>query len=187
MIRTLFVIFMLVAVGNVHAAKVAGVELQESVSAGETELVLNGAGLRKKLFFKLYVGSLYVKQAMKGANAESLVQADESMLIQLDILSDLLTRDKLIKALNDGFDKSTGGNIAPVEEQVSIMIESLNQPITPGDIYRIMYTPESGTTVMVGDQTLATLEGLPFKQAVFGIWLSKNPVQSSLKQAMLAQ
>jgi len=46
-----------------QAAKVAGVELEDSVqiSADTPELVLNGAGIRKKLFIKVYVGALYLQ------------------------------------------------------------------------------------------------------------------------------
>ena len=40
------------------AAEVAGVKLDDKMSVGGQELVLNGAGIRTKAFFKVYVGSL---------------------------------------------------------------------------------------------------------------------------------
>lgn len=184
-IRALLVMFMLVTAGSVQAKKVGNVTLEENISVNDIELSLNGAGFRKKLFIKLYVGSLYVQDSLTGGDAEAIVQADKPMLIQLDITSDLLTRDKLIKALNDGFNKATDGNTAPIQEQITIMENTLNQPIRPGDVYRIMYVPQTGTSILFGDETLVTIEGLPFKQAVFGIWLSKSPAQKSLKNAML--
>ncbi|MFK7862508.1 MAG: chalcone isomerase family protein [Granulosicoccus sp.] len=187
MTRVLLVMFMLITTGTVHAEKIAGVSLEDNLTAGDTEYVLNGAGVRKKLFFKLYVGSLYIDNTLKGADADAIVQADAPMLIQLNILSDLLTRDKLVKALNEGFDKSTGGNTAPVQSQIDTMMGSMNEAIKPGDVYQIVYTPEAGTSVVSGDQTIATMDGLPFKQAIFGIWLSDSPAQDSLKKAMLGQ
>ena len=166
------------------AAKVAGVTLDESIRHDGTTLVLNGAGLRKKLFFKLYVGSLYLEESMAGQDAQALVQADAPMLIQLNILSDLLTRDKMIDALNEGFKKSTGDNVAPIQAQIDMMIDAFDQPIRPGEVYQIAYHPEKGTSVLRAEQVLATSTGLPFKQAVFGIWLSDKPAQASLKNAM---
>ena len=45
-----------------HVAKVAGVKFDETsqLSAGVPQLVLNGAGIRKKFFVKVYVGALYL-------------------------------------------------------------------------------------------------------------------------------
>ena len=43
-----------------QAAEVGGVKLDDKVSVGGQELVLNGAGIRTRAIFKVYVGSLYV-------------------------------------------------------------------------------------------------------------------------------
>ncbi|MFK8079321.1 MAG: chalcone isomerase family protein [Granulosicoccus sp.] len=189
MFRFLLVAILLVFAtpGVAQDTTLAGVSLDQSLNVDGVELALNGAGIRKKLFFKLYVGSLYVDNTLKGADGNAIVQADSPMLIQLNILSDLLTRDKLIDALNEGFDKSTGGNTAPVQSEITTMIEALNVAIKPGHVYRIAYSPQTGTRVITGEETLATIDGLAFKQALFGIWLSEAPAQKSLKQAMLAQ
>jgi len=168
------------------AAKVAGISLDESIVHEGDELVLNGAGLRKRLFFKLYVGSLYVQNELAGADAQSLIEADAPMLIQLNILSELLTRDKMVDALNEGFSKSTGGNVAPIQAQIDEMINAFDQSIRPGETYRLAYHPDTGTSLLRGGETIATVTGLPFKQALFGIWLSDSPAQASLKKAMLA-
>ncbi len=44
----------------VLAAEVGGVKLDAKASVGGQELVLNGAGIRTKVFFKVYVASLYL-------------------------------------------------------------------------------------------------------------------------------
>ena len=43
--------------------------LEDRIKVGGTELVLNGAGIRTKIFFKVYVGALYVVQPTHEANA----------------------------------------------------------------------------------------------------------------------
>ncbi len=50
---------LLLVAGNAAALEVAGVQLAHAVSLGGESLQLNGYGIRKKFFFKIYVGSLY--------------------------------------------------------------------------------------------------------------------------------
>ncbi|MBP7668921.1 MAG: chalcone isomerase family protein, partial [Burkholderiaceae bacterium] len=50
---------LLALAGPVMAAEVAGVKLQEKVSVGGKDLVLNGAGVRTRMVFKVYVAALY--------------------------------------------------------------------------------------------------------------------------------
>ena len=106
--------------GPLQAAKVGGITLDESITVGSIDTLYNGAGLRKKLFIKLYVGSLYL--TTPSSDADAIIDADEAMAIRLNILSDLLTRDKLLSALKEGFDNSTGGNTAPIQPQIDQMI-----------------------------------------------------------------
>src|SRR6185369_6603884 len=61
-VRRVALIAALVAVPGLQAAEVAGVKVEEKLKVGGSELVLNGAGLRSKLFIKVYVGALYVGQ-----------------------------------------------------------------------------------------------------------------------------
>ncbi len=166
-----------------HARKVAGVELENKLAVGGEELVLNGAGLRKRLFIKLYVGSLYL--GAPSSDAAGIVAADESMAIRLNILSDLLTRDKMLKALKSGFNKSTGGNTDPVQPQIDQLIGLMTEKIRPGDSYTFAYEPNVGTRIFRNGEESGLIEGLDFKQALFGIWLSDTPVQANLKSAML--
>jgi len=169
--------------GSIMAEKVAGVELAPTMMVGEQELAFNGAGIRKKLFIKLYVGSLYAGQS--SSDAAALVAADKPMAIRINVLSDLLTRDKMVKALNEGFEQSTGGDTAPVQEGIDQLMGLMQDKIRPGNSMTLAYEPGVGTHVMRNGEALSVVPGLPFKQALFGIWLSDSPAQDSLKKAML--
>lgn len=182
---TLLCSIILLAQKPALATKVGSVTLEQSITLDDVVMQLNGAGMRSRLFFKLYVGSLYVDESLKGRPANELIAADAPMLVQLNVLSDLLTRDKFVAALDDGFKKATNGNTAAIDNQITQMKNAVQQPIKPGDVFRIAYHPELGTRMTLGDELLATFEGMPFKQALFGIWLSDKPVQKSLKAAML--
>jgi len=165
--------------------KVAGVELADSISIGSNELSLNGAGIRKKLFIKLYVGSLYLAES--GNDGNTIITADKPMALRLNILSDLLTQKKMVKALKDGFNNSTNGNTAPIQAEIDQMIALMQEKIRPGDSYTLAYEPGIGTRVSRNDEEMSVIAGLAFKQALFGIWLSDKPAQASLKKAMLSK
>ena len=58
--RILLLIGAALFAAGAHAAEVGGVRLDDKASVGGKAVVLNGAGVRTKVFFKIYVGSLYL-------------------------------------------------------------------------------------------------------------------------------
>ena len=54
-------------------------------------------------------------------------------------------------------------------------------------MYDFIYTPNKGIELYKNTKLIEVIEGLAFKQALFGIWLSDNPVQTSLKKEMLGK
>lgn len=187
-VRTALVVLAMLALPGLSTAQsmtVRGVELPGTVTAGDTTLVLRGAGVRSKFFFKLYVGALYL--AAPANSASLIVKADSPMAITLDVLSDKVTRERLIDTLEEGFEKSTSGNTAAVQADIDSLIALLQDKIEPGDHFSLIYEPASGTHVRKNGEELAVIEGLPFKQALFGIWLGDDPAQGSLKEDMLGR
>ncbi len=59
-------------------AKISGIDIPDTLGNG---LVLNGAGIRSKFFFDLYVGGLYLKE--KSNNALHVINSDEQEAITL--------------------------------------------------------------------------------------------------------
>ena len=57
------------------AATLAGVKMDDSTAVNGQSLVLNGVGLRKKLFIKVYVGALYLPA--KQSNPATVLATDE--------------------------------------------------------------------------------------------------------------
>src|SRR5881392_307176 len=80
------------------AAEVAGVKLDDKMSLGGQEVVLNGAGIRTKFMVKVYVGSLYVPAKATSAAA---VYAKAPRRVQLKMLRDVGS-DQMVDALVDG-------------------------------------------------------------------------------------
>lgn len=166
-----------------YAKEVAGVNIQDSISAAGTNLQLNGAGIRSKWFMDIYVGGLYLPQ--KGADAAAIINADEPQAIKLHMISGLVTSDKMKAATMEGFENATGGNLAPIKDEVDAFIDVFSEEIKENDVYDLVYVPGKGVEVFKNEELKDTIGSLAFKKALFGIWLSDKPAQEKLKSEML--
>ncbi len=168
------------------ARRVAGIEIPESLESEGVSLILNGAGIRTKYFLDVYVGGLYLKK--RSTDAAAIMDADELMAIKLWIVTGLITNDRMQKSIEEGFQKSTRGNTAPIREKINALIDVYDEEINDEDIFEFVYVPGQGLIVYKNGVYRATIEcGLPFKRALFGIWVSDRPVQTSLKHGMLGR
>ncbi|MDX1696179.1 MAG: chalcone isomerase family protein [Ketobacteraceae bacterium] len=165
------------------ATEVGGVELPEKISVENNELALNGAGIREKFFFDLYVGSLYLKEKQKDASA--IISDDELMALRLNIISDMITSEKMTNATLEGFENATGGDMAPLQDQINEFLATFKEEIKKGDTFEMVYVPEEGVKIFKNNKHAKTISGLEFKKALFGIWFSDKPAQKSLKEGML--
>lgn len=164
--------------------KIAGIVMPNVVKAGEQYLKINGGGVREKLFIDLYVCALYLTE--KSTSASTIINDDKPQAIKIRIISGMVDNENFEEALREGFDKSTGGNIAPIEDRMNKMIEvGFADDIETGDIYDLVYLPSKGCTLFKNQAELLTVEGLDFKKALLGIWLGDEPADESLKDDML--
>ena len=159
--------------------------MPETIKAGSTTLVLNGAGIRTKFFMKLYVGGLYLQN--KTSDANKVLNTDEAMAMRLHIISSMITSEKMEDATREGFENSTGGKIDGLKGEIEMFIDVFKEEIKVGDTYNMVYVPRKGVEIYKNDKLKSTIKGLKFKKALFGIWLGDDPAQDSLKDDMLAK
>ena len=160
-----------------------GIEFQQELSINDDTFTFNGGGLREKFgFLDLYVGGLYLSKTSSDAN--QIVMSSNSMAIRIVIASKLVSRDRFIEALEEGFKNTTVGKYTPIE--IERFKEYLSDPFEPGDEIILVYSSEEEKTIIYKNTEIrGKFLGLPFKQALFGIWLGDNPAQESLKNQML--
>ena len=161
----------------------AAVELPKSIDHEGVELNLNGQGTRTMFFVKIYESGLYLESPNR--SAEEVINQNSAMGIRLEVISSMLTADSMKKAINEGFVKSTNNNTQPITDQINQFMATLDDAIEVGDVYEFIYLPVNGVKVIKNSKHLDTIAEFDFKKAFFGIWLSDNPVQKSLKKAML--
>lgn len=180
----MLVAFMSIGVMSAQT-EVAGIKIPNSETYQGKTLNLNGAGVREKLWIDLYAGGLYL--AKKSSNANEIVSSNEPMSIKLHIVSKLISSDKMIDAVNEGFENSTNGNTKALDSEIKKFRSFFMDEITKNDVFDIVYIPGTGVTAYKNDKELGTIEGMEFKKALFGIWLSNKPADDDLKEAMLGK
>ena len=166
------------------SASMAAEVFPATLEFGETRLNLNGSGTRKKAFISLYQSGLYLTNPSSDATA--IISADEPMAIRISIVSGFISSKKMNDALSDGFEQSTAGNTAPIAAKITAFRYGFSDEISKLDQFDLVYRPETGVEVIKNGEIKATVTGLDFKKALFGIWLSGDPIQKSLKKAMLS-
>jgi Chalcone isomerase-like len=170
---------------NASALEVAGVKLPDSVNLGNQNLLLNGAGIRTKWFFKVYVAALYLPKKQTTADA---VFADENpQRIALHMLRDLGEK-KFLHAFIEAIEANhTKAEMAMLDDQIKQMTDifHLVGEVKSGDVIDLDYLPGIGTQISVNGVTYGAIAGGMFHRAMLRIWLGKHPVQDDLKKGML--
>lgn len=178
-----FVLSLLFAAPAALAAEVGGVKLDDKIALGAQELVLNGAGIRSKLMFKVYVGALYVPA--KAGSLEAVL-AKASRRVQLTLLRDL-SADDLVGALVEGLEaNSTPAELAAIKaqtDQMVAMMKAIGQAKN-GGVVTIDFV-DGETRLSYAGKSLGAIAGAPFNAALMRVWLGEKPAQADLKKAML--
>ena len=165
------------------AREVAGIDVADTVTVDGKALQLNGAGLRKKLFIKVYVGALYLPA--RSSDAGAIVEADEPKHVRMVFLRGV-DLDAIMGAFRDGFRaNSKGPELPALEKELERLRPAIGDVKDRGEI-AVTYLPGSGTTV-TGPKGSVTVEGKPFADAMFRNWLGREPADGDLKKHMLGR
>jgi len=168
------------------AAEIEGVKVDERVTLGASELQLNGAGVRTRLFFKVYVGALYLPEK-KSAVADVLAMRGAKR-VSMTLLRDL-TAPQLTDALESGIRANhSEAELAALKERIDALAAVMKGigSVKEKTVVTLDFLPESGTRVGVDGAARGTpIAGEDFFRALLRIWLGDRPVDADLKKAML--
>lgn len=173
------------AAAQAQPVEVEGVKLEPTAQVGGAALQLNGAGLRKRAIFKVYVAGLYVPQ--KSADAGALLAQKGPRRISITMLRDV-DADSFSGALNDGLRANhTEAQVAALKSQIDTLNANLKAvgEAKKGDVIHFEYVPDTGTRVLVNGQARGNaIPGEDFFTAVLRIWIGDKPVDADLKKGM---
>lgn len=162
------------------------VSIPSTLTLDSTTLKLNGAGVRNKFHLKVYVAALYLPE--KNSDPIDIINKDEAQAVVLHITSILMTSSNMSKYISEGFLRATGGKTAPIQKQIDLALSIFNaEPVSKYDKFEMFYLPkEGGVKAYKNGKFLSFISGgKEFKKAMFGIWLSNDPVDEDLKTGIL--
>jgi hypothetical protein len=165
------------------AREAHGVKLDDTVQVGGKELKLNGAGLRRKFIFNVYVAGLYLEAA--SSDAGKILAADAPRVVKMHMVRDL-SKEDISKALREGFEANAGAALPTLQPKLDTFIAAI-PAVKNGDVLTLSYVPGKGTTVTSKTGQEVTVEGKDFADALFSIFIGAKPVDGGLKDGMLGK
>jgi len=170
---------------SLQAKDVAGVNISETISLSDqsTKLILNGAGIRTKFIFDIYVGSLYLGK--KASSAKEIYTLHGEKRISMHFLYSEVSKEKLVNGWNNGFENNhTSEELVKLKDRIT-QFNNLFVTVKKGDVINLDFIPTTGTGITINGKSMGLIEGDDFFVAVLKIWLGEDPADDDLKEAML--
>lgn len=166
--------------------EIAGVKVEDSAMVAGTKLQLNGAGIRYRGPFKVYVADLYTTK--KVGSLEELMAAPGPKRLTLTMLREIEAGPfgkLLTRGVEDNVPRNEVSKLVPGLLRMS-EIFSVNKVLLPGETVIMDWIPGTGMVV----NAKGKLQGEPFKEpeffkAIMSIWFGPVPADFKLKDALL--
>jgi len=179
-----FLLLLLIAL-PAFAAEISGVRIDDREKLSNSELTLNGAGLRKRAFFQVYVIGLYLPE--KKTAATDAIGAAGPKRILIHMLRDV-DADQFGGALTDGMkDNVSETEMKALDPRVKQLMSIMGEMKEAKKGMRITldWTPAGTQMTVDGKAAGSPIAGEDFYRALLKIWLGEKPVQADLKGALL--
>ena len=169
-------------------ATMEGMQFDDSVQVGSTEVKLNGLGLRAVLFIRGYVAGLYLSD--RASTSREVLVASGPKRLQMRMLREASAED-FNKALVSGMRKNA------TESELAVLQDRLGQlerviadigTVRKGDAITLDYVPGLGMTLAVNGAIKGpSIHGADFYRILLEIFVGDNPVDARLKKGLLGQ
>jgi hypothetical protein len=168
--------------------EVSGVKLDDPIEVHGTKLQLNGAGIRYKAVFKVYVAAMYLPK--KAATPEEVYAMPGHKRISITLLRDIDSNElgkSFTTAFTDNAPKAEMSKLIPGLIKMG-QIFADQKKLVAGEGFTIDWIPGTGTVISVKGKP----QGEPFKEVEFfnalvRIWLGPQPADWKLKDSLLGK
>ena len=188
LLRLLLSAVLFLSFGTARAVEIEGQHFDDRIRLADTELVLNGTGLRAVAWFKGYAAGLYLREKTKVA--ETALAADGPKRLRMKMMVEVESKE-FVKA----FDKGMRRNLKAAERAaLSDRIERFDRTVAElgvlkkGDVVDLDWLPARGMVLSVnGKPRGEPFAGEQFYTAILKIYIGPDPVDDRLKAGLLGQ
>ena len=173
-------------IAHADTVTVSGIKLEDTAQVGNQNLKLNGAGVRVKVFFKVYVAALYLPE-LKSTTPDVLALPGAKR-VHIVMMRDL-SNDDFSQAFMDGLRNNL--DISERSKLIKPMITfgqmfSLVGNLKKGDTMNFDWIPGTGVVSQFNGVKIGEAITDPsFYNGVLKIWLGNKPADAALKTKML--
>lgn len=169
-----------------QARELAGVRFEPTLNLAGSRLLLNGAGIRYKAFFKVYAAGLYL--GSKATTPAAVYAQTGPRRIHIVMLRDI-DANELGRLFTRGIEDNTTRQefVALVPGTLKMSdIFSARRRLAAGDAFSADWIPGTGMVVRVNGAPLGEpIKEPEFYNALLRIWLGQSPADFMLKDALL--
>jgi len=163
------------------ALELAGVVLEKSVTVHNKTLTLNGAGIRKKFFVKVYVGALYSTRYL--SSGEAALQDNGDKLIRMRFLHSRVDRQKIVDAFAEGINDNTPSVAGTPDAKRFLGL--FRNDFVRGDTVDLFLGADGTVAASANGVQLGLLRSPMLARAILSIYLGGHPADADLKAGML--
>ncbi|MFZ6741607.1 chalcone isomerase family protein [Undibacterium sp. JH2W] len=170
------------------ATEIAGVMLEDKICLDKHDLQLNGAGIRSKAIFQVFVAALYLSE--KSKQAAEILASPTAKRMQIVMLRDISAEkfgQNFMEGMKQNVSKEQKSKIIDQMVRLGEMFSKVPE-FRKGDKLTVDWLPDTGTVIMInGQKTMSNLPEPLFYNALLKLWLGENTVQDSLKRQLLGE
>ena len=170
------------------AAEVSGIKIDDAVKVGDQDLKLNGAGVRYKAIFKVYVAALHLNR--KVTTAQDVFTAAGTKRVTLVMLREVSNEEfgqSFMAGIQKNSEKAERAKLVVPLMKFGEMFASI-PVLKKGDIITIDWIPNSGTHIHLNNKKIIDVIPEPnFYNVILKIWLGEQPADAKLKKLLLGE
>ncbi len=184
-------VLVVLALPGAQAATVAPITLEEQTFPGtarvaDTELQLNGVGMRAAFIYKVYAAGLYLPHKAS-SGADVFAEAGPKRL-QVRMLMNGPS-DEFAKAFTGGIGKRTApAQLAAMKDRIDAFDHTLRSvgDVKKGDVVNLDFAPDVGLTMTLNGRSFGKpVPGADLYAALLSIFVGDRPVDKEMKIGML--
>lgn len=168
--------------------EISGIKLDEGVELQGKKLQLNGAGIRYKAIFKVYVAGIYLEK--KSGTPEEVYAAAGPRRMSITLLREIDSNElgkSFTKAFEENAPKAEMSRLIPGLLRMG-QVFSDQKKMVAGESFTIDWVPGTGTVISVkGKPQGDAIKEPEFFNAMMRIWLGAKPADWKLRDELLGK
>lgn len=181
--KIFLIIILMLLTTNVYALNVEGINIDETVILNNVNLKLNGYGIRKKWFVKVYLSALYTTQRV---NSFSQIMKDNTeKVIRLHFLHSKVEKNKVIESIREAFERITPDLL--VSDAGKSFFNQFNADFYKGDVLELALLSDGSVITKHNNRVLGVIKSNRLAYGLLSIYVGDKPIDDDLKRGMLGE